>query len=115
MALQADLTVLEDHAVRELRRRAALGVLFDEEDGPACVVHLAHSSGTPCSSLFGSRPIDGSSSTTSRGSSIRLRANSTNRCWPPDRLAAFSASLGHYRENVLYRLSAPPDEDLVAG
>ena len=40
--------------------------------------------------VLGSRPIDGSSSTTSNGSSIRLRANSTRRCWPPDRLPAFS-------------------------
>ena len=35
--------------------------------------------------VFGSRPMDGSSRTTSFGSSIRHRANSTRRCWPPDR------------------------------
>lgn len=40
-------------------------------------------------STFGARPIDGSSSMSSLGSSISARANSTSRCCPPDRLPAF--------------------------
>jgi hypothetical protein len=39
--------------------------------------------------VLGARPIDGSSSRSSLGSSISARANSTSRCWPPDRLPAF--------------------------
>ncbi len=34
--------------------------------------------------------MDGSSRMIKDGSSIRHRANSTSRCWPPDRLPAFS-------------------------
>jgi hypothetical protein len=40
-------------------------------------------------STFGASPIDGSSSSSSLGSSISARANSTRRCCPPDRLPAF--------------------------
>jgi hypothetical protein len=39
--------------------------------------------------IFGASPIDGSSSSSSLGSSISALANSTRRCWPPDRLPAF--------------------------
>ena len=39
--------------------------------------------------IFGASPIDGSSSMSSRGSSMRARANSTSRCCPPDKLPAF--------------------------
>ena len=41
-------------------------------------------------SAFGSRPSDGSSSSSSFGSSIRQRAISTIRRWPPERLPAVS-------------------------
>ena len=45
-----------------------------------------------CLSAFGSSPSDGSSRSTSFGSSISERANSTIRRWPPERLPAFSAA-----------------------
>src|SRR5215471_15821358 len=47
-------------------------------------------------STFGDSPIDGSSRITRPGSSIRHLANSTSRCWPPDKLPALSpAQLTH--------------------
>ena len=39
--------------------------------------------------VLGASPIDGSSRSSSLGSSISARANSTSRCCPPDRLPAF--------------------------
>ena len=41
-------------------------------------------------SVLGARPIDGSSSSTTRGWSMSARANSTSRCWPPDSDPAFT-------------------------
>src|SRR5215472_9341914 len=55
----------------------------------ACIIRIA--SKTDLSTL-GASPIDGSSRITSFGSSMRLRANSTSRCCPPDRLPAFLSS-----------------------
>ena len=49
---------------------------------------------------LGSRPSDGSSSRISDGSSIRQRANSTRRRWPPDRFPALSPPARH-REHLL--------------
>jgi hypothetical protein len=40
-------------------------------------------------STLGASPIDGSSSSSSAGSSMSARPNSTSRCCPPDRLPAF--------------------------
>ena len=39
--------------------------------------------------IIGASPIDGSSRSSSLGSSISARPNSTSRCCPPDRLPAF--------------------------
>src|SRR5215469_14338924 len=55
----------------------------------ACIIRTASKTDL---STFGARPMDGSSSTTTDGSSISERANCTSRCWPPDRLPAFCPS-----------------------
>src|SRR5260370_868539 len=63
-------------------------------------------------STIGDRPIDGSSSRISTGSSIRARANSTSRCWPPDSDPAFisaqSLTWGNMSKTASLRLATRP-------
>jgi hypothetical protein len=65
--------------------------------------------------IFGASPIDGSSSSSSLGSSISARANSTSRCCPPDRLPAFfpaqSAISGKTLNTVATRRAVSPRSD----
>ena len=74
------------------QRQAGAHVLLDEQHCAAVFPHRAHLLHDQLRSVFGSRPIDGSSSTTSLGSSIRQRANSTRRCWPPESAPALSSA-----------------------
>ncbi len=61
-------------------------------------------------STLGDSPMDGSSSMTSAGSSIRPRAISTSRCCPPERLPAFipaqSAIWGNISSTCARRLAS---------
>ncbi len=78
----------------------------------ACIIRTA--SKTDLSTL-GASPIDGSSRITSFGSSMRLRANSTSRCCPPDRLPAFLSSQScDLREHLQHPGEAPVGQAALA-
>ena len=64
--------------------------------------------------LFGSSPREGSSSSSTPGSTIRQRAISTIRRWPPERLPARSCdALGHDRDELGHPVVAPGEQLLV--
>ena len=67
---------------------------------PACFISSIDSE--TCLSAFGSSPSEGSSRSTTRGSSMSERPNSTMRRWPPERFPAFSSP----RSRTMEKMSA---------